>query len=438
MNIPEIVQKTITEYNLISRGDRVLIAFSGGSDSTALLHILYELSKKTDFSIAAAHVNHCLRDTAERDMIFAEKLCKKLDIPFYSKTCDVKKEAAKQKMSEELYARKIRYDFFSSLGFDKIATAHNKNDSAETILFHFLRGSSINGLSGIPYRRGNIIRPLLDVKKEDIETFCYDNNFEFVTDETNLKPIYTRNILRLEIIPEIEKKINSGFCDIITNNAVYYREDAEFLNELAEKEYTVPLDIDKLNTLPDPLKRRVIQLHFKNSTGETENLSSVYIKSIASLCKKNKTGSRISLPHGYEAVSEYGTLVIKKAEQDICFEYNIFPNRLLKIDEIGKTVLIYPDKNGSIHLDSEDGLVIRSRKKGDVFYPEKMNGKKKLSDYFTDKKIPRSKRAAIPVLTYKGDIVSVIGMRNDRRFTDPEKPAYKIEIKEAENADKTF
>lgn len=435
MNILENVKNTIKQYSLISTGERVLIAFSGGSDSTALLHILYELSKKLNFTIAAAHVNHCLRDTAQRDMDFAENLCKKLDIPFYSKICNIKKEAAQHKMSEEVYARKIRYEFFESLGFDKIATAHNKNDSAETILFHFLRGSSINGLSGIPYRRGNIIRPLLNVNKHEIEKFCHDNNFDFVTDETNLKPIYTRNKLRLEIIPQIEQKINPAFTDIITNNAVYYSEDAELLDSFAKKDYAVPLKIDKLNKLPMPIKRRIIQLHFKNSTCETENLSSIYVKNILSICESNKTGSRTSLPCGYEASIEYGTLIIEKNIKDLSFEYKIFPNQLLKITEIGKTVLISPDKKGTIHLESEDDLIIRSRKQGDIFYPEKMTGTKKLSDYFTDKKIPRSKRSTIPILTYKGDIVSIIGMRNDRRFTDPAKPAYKIEIKEAENAD---
>lgn len=430
MNITETVQNTISEHNLISPGDRVLVALSGGSDSVALIHILKELSEKSGFSLAAAHVNHCLRETALRDMKFSETLCNELGIEFHCKICDIKTEAAQAKMSEELYARKIRYDFFASLSYDKIATAHNKNDNAETILFHFIRGSSIGGLSGIPYQRDNIIRPMLDVKKTDIELFCKDNGYTFVTDETNFMPIYSRNILRLNTIPEIEKKLNGGFCDTVTENAKYYKEDADFLDNIAKDKYIVPLKAEYLNTLSPPVKRRVIQLHFKNSTNRTENLSSGYIGDIISLCKKNRSSSRISLPDGYEAVTEYGTLKIDKKKTVCEYEYRIYPNIPLAVPEAGKTVTLLPHPHGEIHLDPSATLTVRNRRSGDVFFPVKMTGRKKLSDFFTDKKIPASKRDEIPVLLSNGEIVSIMGMRNDRRFSDLSKPAYKIEIKE--------
>lgn len=438
MDVFQIVQNTIKEHNLICPGDRILAALSGGSDSVTLLYILHKLSKQMNFYLAAAHVNHCLRSTAQRDMEFSENLCNQLGIPFYSKTCDVKSGAKKNKMSEELYARNVRYSFFSSLGFDKIATAHNKNDSAETILFHFIRGCSINGLCGIPYKRDNIIRPLLDVKKDDIENFCIENGYKYVTDETNFQPIYSRNIIRLELIPEIEDKLNKGFTNVITSNAELFREDDKFLEKLAEDEYKIPLTAKKINALPSPVCRRLIQLHFKKSAGTSENLSSLFIKDIIELCKKNKTGQSISLPCGYEARTEYGNLIIAKKENKTDFEYNIYPNQLLKIPETGKTIIIYESPDGDIHLESTDGLTVRNRRKGDIFYPEKMTGKKKLSDYFTDKKIPRLKRSDILLLAKDGEIVSVIGMRNDRRFTDSAKPAYKIEIKEDNNAEQTY
>ena len=430
MNIVKTVQNTIQEHMLISSGDRVLVALSGGSDSTALLHILKILSETLDFSIAAAHINHCLRTTADRDMEFSENLCKQLGVPFYSKTCDIKTEAQNAKMSEELYARKVRYDFFDSLGYDKIATAHNKNDSAETILFHFIRGSSISGLSGIPYRRENIIRPLLDVKKSEIEDFCKKNGYEFVTDETNFMPIYSRNILRLNTIPQIEKNLNSGFCDVITENAKYYKEDSDFLDSVAEEKYISPLYTEYLNTLPEPIKRRVIQLHFKKAANCTENLSSIYINDIIKLCKKNRSSGRISILANFEARIEYGILKIEKKQNVTDFKYRIYPNVPLNIPEIGKTITLLPHPNGEIHLDNSAVLTVRNRRTGDIFFPTKMTGRKKLSDFFTDKKIPVSKRDKIPLLLSDDEIVSIIGMRCDRRFFDASKPSYKIEINE--------
>ncbi|MBQ6907624.1 MAG: tRNA lysidine(34) synthetase TilS, partial [Clostridia bacterium] len=157
MKLLNTLSDTVKSHNMIKKGDRVLVALSGGADSVTLLHMLYEISETYGFSVGAAHVNHKLRDTADRDMNFCKNLCEKLNIPLEILVCDIRNEAKANGMSEELYARGVRYDFFNSLGYDKIATAHNKNDNAETILFNFMRGSSLSGLCGIPYMRDNII-----------------------------------------------------------------------------------------------------------------------------------------------------------------------------------------------------------------------------------------------------------------------------------------
>ena len=219
MDILKTVLGTIKEHNMFSCGDRVLIGLSGGADSTALFHILFELKDQLGITIACAHVNHSLRKTADRDMDFCRELCENAGVPFFSITKDIKAEAKSAGMSEDLYARGVRYDFFESLGFDKIATAHNKNDVAETLVFNFMRGAGIGGLSGIPYVRGKVVRPLLDVKKADITAFCKEEGYQFVTDETNFEAIYSRNKIRLNLIPEIEKEYNSAFVDVVTKNA---------------------------------------------------------------------------------------------------------------------------------------------------------------------------------------------------------------------------
>ncbi len=431
MDILKIAGKTVSAHNMLSPNDRVLIGLSGGADSTALLYVMLSLKEKYNLEIACAHVNHGLRDTADRDMIFARDLCEKLGVRFFSLKKDIRTEAKECGKSEELYAREVRYDFFESLGYDKIATAHNKNDVAETLLFNFMRGAQINGLSGIPYVRGNIIRPLLDIKKGDIESFCEENGYDFVTDETNLKAIYSRNKIRLEIIPKIEKDFNPSFVDVVTKNASYISEDAEFLDKIAEEMFSGEVLTEELGKMEKPIKRRVLELFWKESTKSNQNLSADYIEDILSLCEKNHTGKVIHLPCGFIAKIQYGKLIISKKQDKFEYFYSFFPEQVLKIPEIGKTVLIKEEsKAPDFYLDKGVGLVARSRVSGDVFCPVKMNGTKKLSDFFTDRKMTEEQRNKTPIIICDGKIVAVGTLRFSREFQDRNKTGYKIEIKE--------
>lgn len=434
MNVLDIVKNTIKKHNLITHNDRVLIGLSGGADSVALFHMLMRLSKELDFTVACAHVNHSLRETADRDMLFCEKLCRENGVEFFCKTADIATGAKIAGMSEEAYARGVRYEFFASLGFDKIATAHNKNDVAETLLLNFMRGAALSGLGGIPYVRNNIIRPLLDVKKCDVVVFCRENGYEFVTDETNFEEVYTRNKIRLDLIPKIEEKFNPNFVNIAANNARLLREDAEFLDSIAEKEYKGYIDITELFGKALPICRRILQLHWKLSTDSTDNLSGVYIDDIISLCKNGQTGKRVDLPEGFCARVEYGRLIIDKNTKEISFEYKISPEKVLNIPEIGKNILIKKSDNPHFYLDKDAVLVIRNKRRGDVFYPVGMTGRKRLSDFFTDKKIPKNERDRVPILVAGDKIVAVGNMRRDRRFSDETKIGYIMEIKENANA----
>ena len=435
MDIIKIVENTIKTHSLICESDRVLVALSGGSDSALLLRVLCILSKKLGFTVAAAHVNHKLRKTADRDEEFSKNLCTELGVEYYVKRADVKALAKAAKMGEEQYARELRYDFFASCGYDKIATAHNKNDVAETLLFNFMRGSSTKGLSGIPYKRGNIIRPILDLKKSEILEYSHKMGYTYVTDETNLEPVYSRNKIRLNMIPLIEEEFNPAFVDVVTANAKHIKEDSDFLDSLAKKAYKGEVTYDMLKELEKPVFSRVCQLYYKEKANSEENLSSVYLDKIIELVEKNSSGKTLHLPSGMQAIMEYGRLLISKRAEKLSFEYDIIPNQVLKIPEIGKNILITKtDEKGDFNLLDTTGLKIRSRKSGDVFFPTGMHGRKKLSDYFTDKKIPASKRDNIPLLIKDGEIVSVVGLRQDRRFSKGG-TAYKIEIMEDNNAD---
>lgn len=435
MSIIQTVKNTISEHDLISRGDRILVGLSGGSDSVTLLYILCEIADLFNLSVSAAHINHCLRPTANRDMEFCKRLCDELHIELHCLTADIKAGAKKASESEELYARSVRYDFFNTIPCDKIATAHNKNDNAETILFNFMRGAASNGLSGIPYKRGKIIRPLLDVKKDEILSYCEKKCHAYMTDETNFTDIYTRNKIRLSLLPEIERNFNAGFVNTVTANAVLMREDTEYLNKCADDIYKGKIFIQDFKKLDPAPARRVLQLHYKKYAHSENNLPIRYIDEMIKLINNCITGQKIDLPGGFEAILKYDELIISKKRNKIDFSYKIHTNELLKIPEIGKAVLIIPSKGGGIFLDNTENLIVRNRKNGDIFFPTGMNGRKKLSDYFTDKKIPLSKRDEIPLLMQNEQIISVIGFRNDRRFSEKGKIEYKITIKELSDAE---
>lgn len=431
MDILRIVENTINSHSLIADGDRVLVALSGGADSALLLRVLCALGSRYNFTVAAAHINHQLRDTADRDEEFSKKLAKELGAEFYSKKIDVKALSKECGMGEEQYAREARYEFFASLGYDKIATAHNKNDVAETLLFNFMRGATTKGLSGIPYKRGNIIRPLLDLKKSEILEYSEKMGYSYVTDETNLEPVYSRNKIRLNLIPLIEREFNKSFVDVVTQNAKVMKEDSDYLDGVAFEIYKKgDLSYATLSHLEKPILGRICQLCYKEASQTGDNLSSVYIDKLITLINNNKTGSRISLPNKMIAQMEYGQLKIRKNTKKTSFKYDILPDVVLNIPEIGKNILIKETKGkGDFYLTDTDNLCIRSRETGDIFFPSGMTGRKKLSDFYTDKKIPATWRDKIPLLEKDGDIISVIGYRNDRRFQKGEK-AYKIEITE--------
>ena len=235
------VLKTMQSRGMLPFGS-VLVGLSGGADSAALLYLLCRLSEELGFAVYAAHVNHGLRGAAaDADERFSEALCKLLGVEFRVLRADVKGEAEKRGMSEELAGRCVRYEFFDKLAsehnIDRIATAHHKNDNAETILMNFVRGTGIKGLCGIPYTRGKIIRPLLDCTRAEIERYCGENSIEYVTDMTNLDTVYTRNKARHILIPEIEREFNPAFVDTITHNAQLLMLEEDYMRAETEKAY---------------------------------------------------------------------------------------------------------------------------------------------------------------------------------------------------------
>ncbi|MGN0688267.1 MAG: tRNA lysidine(34) synthetase TilS, partial [Oscillospiraceae bacterium] len=209
----EKVKKALSDYNMTAMGDAVVIALSGGADSVSLLYALNSLSDELGITVSACHVNHGLRgEEADSDMHFCERLCERLGVELVVLKTDVRGVQRKHESIEEA-ARRVRYEFFAEVSKGKLlATAHNSNDSAETVLLNMMRGTGLKGLCGIPPVRGNIIRPLIYCTRQDVEDYCAENSLAYVTDKTNLCDDYTRNKVRHIILPEI-MKINSGFLE---------------------------------------------------------------------------------------------------------------------------------------------------------------------------------------------------------------------------------
>ena len=436
------VYKTVREYGLIQKNDKIIIGLSGGADSVCLTHVLHSISADMGIELICAHMNHGIRgDEADCDAEFARSFSESLGIPFEFKKADIPSLAKEKGVSEELAGREARYAFFEELmqkyGFNKIATAHNKNDNAETILMNFMRGSGIKGLGGIPYIRGNIIRPILDCRRDEIEKYCEENGLKYVTDSTNNENIYTRNKIRLDLIPEIEKKFNSNFVGTVTENAHLIKEDSDFLERLSLEYYKKEVsdnktDIEKLLKQPISIRNRVIFEMIRTVMGTASDVSSLFIKDITSLIQKGKSGAYITLPKGVRAAVEYGSLCIKKTVKEYDFEYEIPLDKDVYIPEMGKTVHVQfvSEKSGKgmyVEAKEADKIIIRNRREGDVFYPSGMNGRKKVKDFFIDSKIPREERSRVGILTINGEIADIIGKRSDRRYTFVQK-GFKITI----------
>lgn len=229
------IRSAIADHKMLCAGDSVVCALSGGADSVSLLHALCALREELAISVSACHVNHGLRgEESDGDMRFCKSLCERLGVELYLLQTDVREFQQKHESIEET-ARKVRYDFFAEVSDGKkLATAHNLNDSAETVLLNMMRGTGLKGLCGIPPVRGNIIRPLIYCSREEVERYCTENALDFVTDKTNLSDDYTRNKVRHIILPEM-LKINESFLDTSARMQKNLREDSELLEAMAQE-----------------------------------------------------------------------------------------------------------------------------------------------------------------------------------------------------------
>lgn len=315
--LEEEVLKTINKYQMIQNGDKIVIGVSGGPDSITLLNILNEFKEKLNINIYVAHINHMIRKEADEETKYVHDFCEKINVEFYSKKINVEEEAKKLKIGTEEAGRNIRYDFFEEVakkvGANKIATAHNSNDNAETVLMNIIRGSSISGLKGIePIRDGKFIRPLIETSRKRIEEYCDENELEPRYDKTNKENIYTRNKVRNLLIPYIQKEFNPNIIDGINRLSDIAKEEEEFLNNIVQKEYKrlliteknsekglkdkpenseeevkVILNLKEFNKLDNVIKSRLILYTISKVYGRVTGIEKIHIDDIVKLCNNN-------------------------------------------------------------------------------------------------------------------------------------------------------
>ncbi len=442
------VYDTILKFNMINENDKILVGFSGGADSLFLIHSLMELQNYINFELFAAHLNHGIRgNEADSDETFVFNYCKKNKIRLFTKKVDIPQIASQSKISDEVAGRNERYRFFNEICTDnainKIAVAHNKNDSVETVILNLIRGASLSGLCGIKPIHGNIIRPIIDISRTEIEDFLKTRKINYCTDSTNLTDIYTRNKIRNSILNTMTE-INSSVIDTVYSNMHNLNNDDNFiksycekLNCITESDDEIIVNMDILRHEHISVKNRVLLMAFEKLKGNTSNISSSHLSIILNA---DKTGKSFNMPDNITVKTSYNNIVFSyknktnddysyKLKVDIAVEY-------LKNKFILCTYCDYADLNeeNTVYIDVDkvniNKLTVRNRRNGDRFIPYGMNGEKKIKNFFIDLKLPKNKRDEIPILTDNDVIAAIVPYRVSELYkvTKNTKKILKIKI----------
>jgi tRNA(Ile)-lysidine synthase len=444
MEILRKFEQTIGRFNILQKGDKVIVACSGGPDSVVLLHLLNQIKGKYDLKLIVAHVNHELRGKeSDEDERFVKRLAQKLKLSFHTGSFDVARIARKKKLSIEEAAREVRYEYLDRLAqrlkATKIALGHNADDQAETVLMRLIRGTGALGLTGMSIVRGKIIRPLLQIKREEIEEFLKVQNLDSRIDSSNLRQDYLRNRIRLELLPHLKRNYNPKIIDALNRTASILSAQENYLEKETLKEFgkvakaqkeKISLDLDKLFSYDIFLQREMFRLVFERLGGGRFKASFNLVERVLSLAKQKKAGRRVFLNKDVLAeisARHLNFYKVKKTEKD---QPLIFPGIVesrrfgIRLDsEIVKRKNLkekpYSKDEMTAFLDWDElkpPFILRNPRAGDRFSPLGMEGTRSLKDFLTDLKIPRYEKERALVLTSSGRIVWVLGFRIGDEF----------------------
>ena len=431
------VRNTIAQFHMFPEKAHIVVGLSGGADSVALLHVLCSLKEEFGWSMTAVHIHHGLRGKeADGDAAFAEEFCAKLGVPCLVRRYDVKAEAKARKLGEEETGRLLRYAAFREIAGEEgyIAVAHHRKDQAETMLMRLCRGTGLRGLTGMSPVREKICRPLLRCSREEIEQYCRENGLMWREDATNQEETYTRNKLRLRVLPLLEE-INPKTVEHMAETAELLSVEEDFLELQAAACYEkvkadapkgeVRLKRKELQALHPAMRRRVLRKAMEAFL--SADISQAQIEALEDLLQKG-TGKSRDFLEGVHAENRYDVLVLTmKKERAEGYRYLLPLGESVFISETGLRITTWTGEKGE--LLSEDTkcfdfdkiygeLFCRSRKTGDVISLK--NGRKKIKDLFIDEKIPRNERETVPLIAVGEEVLWAVGLRVSEKYQPDE------------------
>ena len=416
------IREYINKYHMLNRGDGVVLGLSGGPDSVCLFFVLLALREEYDLTIKAVHINHMIRGVdADEDQDYVEKLCQEFEVELEAVRVDVPSLAEASGRSLEEEARIVRYEAFDRVADElegrgltaRIAVAHNSDDNAETVLFHMARGTGLDGMCGIAPVRGRIIRPLLELSKEEIVTFLQDNEVAYCVDATNSEVEYDRNRIRHNIMPELVQINDQALRHItemtarLTQVADYIELEASGLLQMAKLEGN-KLRKRTIATAPRVIASQAMKDYLSRFMPYEKDVAAVHVESILNLLKED--GERqVQLPYKKTLIISYEEIYVLDKEDDTAknsrFNYREFDY---------KEGMKYPTETYTKWFDCDrivDKIVIRTRAEGDYLCIDSDGNHKSIQDYFVDEKIPRHLRDEVPLVCDGNHVLWVVGHR---------------------------
>ncbi|MBQ1301983.1 MAG: tRNA lysidine(34) synthetase TilS [Firmicutes bacterium] len=448
------IRNTVRQHELIEAGDSVVVGFSGGPDSLCLLEGLRQLREELGIrTLAAVHVNHMYRgEAADRDEAFCAAYCRERGVLFRAERADVESLAKEWKVGTEEAGRKVRYGAFArmaeELGGAKIAVAHNREDQGETLFLRIVRGTGTAGLCGIDYKRKDgVIRPLLDCSRKDIEAFLREEGLEPCIDHTNLEPVYTRNMARLDVIPYINEKMGGDLTGSLAKLSRIAREDRDFIEGFVEEilrearceeapssassghlplggkaRVVLPREVLK-DSHPAVMKRAIVRCFER--AGLLQDITSDHLDRAAELLCSGGTTWEAQFPHGYVMKRRYEKVIFEKEEPIAEGSREPMPEFSMRIPESAESLedssadglrMTHFDLDKVRAAGGEERLVMRTRRPGDVISPKGFSGTKKLQNYFVDRKIDRDLRDKLPLLCLGNQVLWIPGYEINAKF----------------------